>query len=175
MKRAWTLVLLGSLLFILSIQLNAPAQTHIGPERTPPKRPAYRTALWPITFTLKLPVQVLRYTSQGLIVAIDETNIISRYQDIFFNEAETVGVYPMPGLSPSSGFGGGLVFFHEDLLTPGMNMKITTNFTATSQQELELSMKKSKWMNDRLYTNFFVRYERVIFPFGQSIRKSIPA
>ena len=160
MKRQWTFVLFVSLLFILLIQFNAPAQTHIGPERTPPEPPGYRTALWPVTFALKLPVQVFRYTSQGLIIAIDETNIISRYQDIFFNEAETIGVYPMPNISPSSGFGGGPVFFYDNFLSPGMDLKIATNFTATSQQEAELSLEKSRWMNDRLYTNFLVRYER---------------
>lgn len=161
MQRRWTLVLFGSLLFILLVQFSVGclAQTHIGPERTPPKRPGYRTVLWPVTFTLKLPLQALRYTSQGLIIAIDETKIISRYQDIFFNEAETIGVYPMPSLSPGSGFAGGLVFFYDDFLSPGMDLKIRSDLAVTTQHEAELSLEKSRWMNDRLYTNFLARYE----------------
>lgn len=161
MQKRWTLILFGSFLFILLIRFSIPclAQIHIGPERTPPKRPGYRTALWPITFALKLPIQILRYTSQGIIIGIDETQIISRYQEIFFNEAETIGVYPMPSLSPSSGFGGGLVFFYDDFLSPGMDLEIKTDLTATSQHEVELSLEKPRWMNDRFYTNLLVQYE----------------
>ena len=160
-KKRWTLILLGNFLFILLIQLSIPclAQTHIGPERTPPKRSAYKTALWPVRFTLKLPFQILRYTCQGLIIGIDESRIIPTYREIFFNDAETIGLYPMPSLSPSSGFGGGLVFFYDDFLNPGMDLEVTTELTTTSEHEAELSLKQPKWMNDRLYTNILVKYD----------------
>ncbi len=65
MQKRWTLILFGiGLLFILLIQVSIPclAQTHIGTERTPPKRSAYKTAIWPVTFALKLPARVL-YTN----------------------------------------------------------------------------------------------------------------
>lgn len=174
MQKRWPVILFGSFLLVLLIQLSIPClgQTHmsgrrlrggnqdqIGTERTPPKRSAYRTALWPITFALKLPIQVLRYTSKGIIIVIDETQIIPRYKEIFFNEAETIGIYPMPSLSPSSGFGGGLVFFYDDFLSPGMDLEINGDLSATSQHEVGLSLEKSRWASDRLYTNLLVQYE----------------
>ncbi|MBC8231557.1 BamA/TamA family outer membrane protein [bacterium] len=160
-KKRWTRILLGNFLFILLIQLGIPclAQTHIGPERTPPKRSTYKTALWPVRFTLKLPFQILRYTGQGLIIGIDESRIIPTYREIFFNDAETIGLYPMPSLSPSSGFGGGFVFFYDDFLNPGMDLEVTTELTTTSEHEAELSLKQPKWMNDRFYTNLLVKYD----------------
>ncbi len=159
-KKRWTLILFGNFLLILLIQLSMPclAQTHIGPERTPPKRSAYKTALWPVRFTLKLPIKVLSYTSKGVIIGLDESRIITTYQEIFFNEAETIGLYPMLALSPSSGLGGGFVFFHDDFFSPGMDLEVKTNLTATSQHEAEFSLKKPEWMNDRFYTYLLVKY-----------------
>jgi outer membrane protein assembly factor BamA len=65
----------------------------------------------------------------------------------------------MPSLSPSSGFGGELVFFYDDFLSPGMDLEVETGLTTTSEQEAEISLIKPKWMNDRFYTNFWVKYD----------------
>ena len=160
MKRI--LILFGTgLLFILLIQLSLPclAQTHIGSERTPPKRSAYQTAIWPVTFALKLPVKVLYHTCEGIIIGLDKSRIIPTYRKIFFNEAETIGIYPMPSLSPSSGLGGGFVFFYDDFLNPGMGLEVETNLTTTSEHDVEFSLKQPKWMNDRFYTNLLVKYD----------------
>jgi len=155
-----TNILFGTFLCILLIQLSIPclSQTHIGPERTPPKRSAYKTALWPVRFALKLPFQILRYTTKGLVISIDESGIIPKYREIFFNVTETIGVYPMPSLSPSAGFGGGLVFSYDDFLSPGMDLEVKTNLTTTSEHEAELSLKKPEWMNNRFYTSLSVKY-----------------
>ena len=160
-KKRWTLILLGSFLFILLIQLSIPcwSQTYIGPERTPPQRSTYKKVVWPLRFALKLPLKVLHYTSKGIVLGVTETEIISTYRDVFFNEAETIGLYPMPSLSPSSGLGGGLVFFYDDFISPGMDFEIETNLTSTMEQEVELSLKQPQWMNDKLYTNFLVKYD----------------
>ena len=161
MQKRLTAVLCGKLVFILLIHFSIAclAQPHIGTERTPPKRSTYKTAVWPIKFALELPIQVLRYTSEGIIIGIDESGIIPKYREIFFNEAETIGIYPMPSLSPSSGLGAGLVFFYDDFLRPGMDLEVETNLTSTSEQEAELSLRRPKWMNGRFYTNLLVKYD----------------
>ena len=51
------------------------------------------------------------------------------------------------------------MFFYDDFLSPGMDLKIKTDLAATMQHEAELSLEKSRWMNDKLYTNFLARYE----------------
>ena len=40
-----------------------------------------------------------------------------------------------------------------------MDLGVETNLTTTSEHEAEFWLKKSKWMNDRFYTNFLVQYE----------------
>lgn len=162
MQKRWTSSLFAEgLLFILLIQLSIPclAQIHIGPERTPPKRSAYETATWPARFALKLPIQILRYTCEGVIIGIDESGIIPKYREILFNEAETIGLYPMPSLSPSSGLGGGFVFFYDDFLSPGMDLEIKTNLTTTSEHGAEVSLRKPDWMDDRFYSGLLVEYD----------------
>ena len=134
-------------------------QAHIGPECTPPKRSVSQKALWPVTFTLKLPAQILRYTSKSIIVGIDESTIIPTYRGVAFNEMESIGLYPMPYLSPDSGLGGGFAFFYDDFLSPGMDLKVKANLTTALQHGAELSLKKPKWMNNRFYTNLLLKYD----------------
>ena len=75
MRKCWILVLLSSLIIALLVCSSIPclAKSYIGPERTPPESSTYKKALWPVTFGLKLPVQVVRYTTQGLILGIEKS------------------------------------------------------------------------------------------------------
>ena len=161
MQKRWIFILFGSFLFILLMQFSVPCagESCIGAERTPPKRSAYQIVMTPVAFALKLPFQVLRYTSEGVITGINKSEIVPTYRNVFFNEAEIIGIYPMPSISPGSGLGGGFVFFYDDFLKPDMDLKVETSATTNSEQGVGFSLIKPKWMNDRLYTSFLVRYD----------------
>ena len=112
-----------------------------------------------LLFVPRLALEVVNAPVRGAFWVYDRYELNARARDIFFNDAGTVGLYPVADVTSGFGFTGGARFIHRDLFGEGERLSMRASFGGLYQQQYIASVHTGDRLGSRLRLEAEGEYE----------------
>ena len=114
-----------------------------------------RAMLFVPRWALEVPIAVSRYT----LWAYEHYDVKDRFKQVFFNQDETLGLYPSAFLETGFGYNVGARFVWTEFFGKGESIRARAGYGGRSERVFEAKLSSGRIFDDRILIGTVVDYE----------------